>query len=52
MDHIIPSFNANPPGWIFTVPDEQGIEHKEFVVGLQGVIVQKKLPPVTVRYAK
>ena len=52
MDHIIPVWNANPPGWIFTIPGEQGLEHKEFVVRLQGVIAQKELPPITVKYVK
>jgi hypothetical protein len=50
MDHIIPVWNANPPGWIFTIPGEQGLEHEEFVVRLQGVIAQKELPPITIKY--
>jgi hypothetical protein len=48
----MPVLNTNPPGWIFTVPDERGLEHEELVVRLQGVIAQKELPPVTVRYAE
>ena len=52
MDHIIPVLKTNPPGWIFTIPSERDLEHEEFVVRLQGVIAQKELPPVTVRYAQ
>ena len=50
MDHINPIYNTNPQGWILTVPGEHDSEPEEFVVRLQGVIVQKELPPVTVRY--
>jgi len=52
MDHIKPVFNTNPPGWILTIPGECDLEHEEFVVRLQGVIVQKALPPVMVRYGQ
>jgi hypothetical protein len=52
MDHIIPVLNTNPPGWIFTIPSEHDLEQEEFVVRFQGVIAQKELPPVIVRYAQ
>jgi hypothetical protein len=52
MDHIKPVFNTNPPGWILTIPGECDLEHEEFVVRLQGVIVQKEFPPVMVRYGQ
>ena len=50
MDHIKPVYNTNPPGWILTIPSERDLEPEEFVVRFQGVIMQKELPPVTVRY--
>ena len=52
MDNIIPVFNSNPPGWILTVPGARNSEHEEFVIKLQGVITQKELPPITVRYVE
>ena len=50
MGHLNTIYNTNPQGWILTVPSEHDWEPEEFVVRLQGVIVQKELPPVTVRY--
>jgi hypothetical protein len=52
MDHVKPVFNTNPPGWILTIPGESDLEYEEFVIRLQGVIVQKELPPITERYGQ
>jgi len=52
MDHVKPVFNTNPPGWILTIPGESDLEYEEFIIRLQGVIVQKELPPITERYGQ
>ena len=49
MDHIIPVWNANPPGWIFTIPSKQGSDLKchcphDKCIAIITVITKKQYP--------
>jgi hypothetical protein len=43
--------NEGPICWKFVVPNEAATGHEEVVLSVQGIISQKDLPPVMIRYA-